>query len=127
MSKEKLDSKQRALVKKYLIGYSWLSIWDTDKATFKERPQIERVNKKMKEIETQLKEMNVSEKLLGKLLKKAKKFVNMTVGEMNDKQRQLMCQLIFGKSARLEEASKIPKNAIVFELAKYKKQKLLDK
>ena len=121
MNKNKLDPKQRALVKKYLIGYSWLSIWDTEKATSKEREQIEKVNKKMEEIEDELKTMKVSEDLLEKLLKKAKKFVNMTVGDMDERQLKLMYQLIFGKSASLEEATKIPKNAIVLDLSKYKK------
>ena len=93
-------NEQKPFAKKYAMGYAWLSIFDKPDATPEEKTQIEKVMNRMKQLEEQLKLLGVSEAILGELIGRAKKFTSMSVGEMNGKQLELLCHLIFGKGTK---------------------------
>lgn len=99
---DNFTNEQKPIAKKYSVGYAWLSIFDKPDATPEQKLQVQKVMERMKQLEEQLKLLGASDTTLGELIERAKKFTNMSVGEMNGKQLELLCQLIFGKGSKLE-------------------------
>lgn len=94
---DNFTNEQKPIAKKYSMGYAWLSIFDKPDATPEQKLQVQKVMDRMKQLEEQLKLLGTSDATLGDLIERAKKFTSMSVGEMNEKQIELLCQLVFGK------------------------------
>ena len=106
----------RPLIEKYSRGYGWISLYQ-DKP--EEIENFKKVNQRMTELETQLREKGVTTEQLGEVAEKIKKILKKSSSEMSNGELLFVCQIIFGKDIKL--ITKDPRgDKIVSAVAKMK-------
>ena len=85
-------------VKKYSLMVAWWQIHEGDKTMV---DKLEEVLGKIEQTEDELRLSGIKDEVFDEILKRAKKFITLTVGEMTDKQLETMTKLIFGKNTKM--------------------------
>ena len=98
-----LSPNLKEKIRKYSLMVAWWNIHENDKSM---KDKLEEVLEKIEVTEEELRLSGVSEKVLEDIIKRAKKFTSLTVGEMSDKQVETTCKLIFGQKVTMETFDK---------------------
>ena len=92
-----IPEELREKVKKYSLMMAWWYIFEKEKDI---ENKLTKVLEKIEQTENELKVSGLEENVFDEIIKRAKRFVNMTMGEMTDNQRLTICKLIFGQETK---------------------------
>jgi len=114
-----LSPELQEKVKKYSLMVAWWHIHEKEKNIQK---KLEEVLDKIGDTETELRLSGIKEDVFTGVLERAKKFVNLPIKEMTDRQIETMCKLIFGQKSTLtpfNKRDKLRHDILFFNPIKY--------
>ena len=98
-------NETKPLVEKYSRGYAWICLYEDDKTQVK---NFEKVNKRLMEMEDEMRSKGVTNDQLGSIIKSIDKLLKKPMDKMTSRELEFTCQIIFGKDAKIVESKLRP-------------------
>lgn len=92
--------EQKPLVESYAKGFAWISMYKDEEGKIED---FNKVNERMMALEDEMKAKGVTSEQIDKIMAGVTKILAKTTGEMSPKELEFVCQVIFGKGAKLTQ------------------------
>lgn len=99
----------KPIVEKYSRGYAWICLYEDDK---KQAKNFEKVNKRLMEMEDEMRSKGVTNDQIGSIIKSIDKLLKKPTDKMTSRELEFVCQIIFGKDTKVVEGKLKPSDMV---------------
>lgn len=99
----------KPIVEKYSRGYAWICLYEDDEKQIK---NFEKVNKRLMEMEDEMRSKGVTNDQIGSIIKSIDKLLKKPMDKMTARELEFVCQIIFGKDAKIVEGKLKPADMV---------------